>query len=770
MATTTDTLLDAALSYARAGWPVFPLHAPTEQGCSCRKPGCKDVGKHPRTRNGLRDATTDEATIRARWGTWPEANIGIRTGPESGLLIADADADEGLASLDRLQEEHGLLPADTPLVQTGGDGTHAYLKYPATMTIRNSVKTIAPGIDIRAAGGYVVAPPSLHVSGRRYRWLDELRAPAVAPAWFLELIERAARSTNGNGRAHNATDDPNAQRGGNDGGDIPEGQRNETLASIAGRMRWANLTVDEITAALLRVNSKRCKPPLDEDEVRKIARSMSRYAVGDDEEPSANGKHDTPPTGKEQEHAPRAGEPIVAGVRCSDVGNGERLAACVAGRYRAVPGAKQPWHVYASGRWERDERGSIAQEAKRATLDLYGRLADLEDDKERKRLRDHAVRSESQRSLQAAMALATTDPRIATSAAAFDATPGLLNVRNGTVDLTAGRLRSHDPGDLLTKQAPVCFDPTATAPTWERFLAEIIPDADERAWLQRYLGYTALGEPSEQVVAIAHGGGQNGKSTLRDVIQGLMGPYAMGASIETFLSQRHESGGGNATPDLARLPGVRYLFASEPGAGRRLHVGRIKEMSGGESIVARPLYGAPFEFVPQFSLWLSTNKKPVVPGDDPALWRRLRLVPFDVKIPEARRVLGLADRILADEASGVLNWILEGLRLWQQEGRLPVAERIEQATAAYRAESDEIGQFLAQCCEVGETLRVGATELYQAFVRWFGREIGEKPPSQTAFGRDLGERGFDSARDGITWRLGLTLLPDATPERQERAK
>jgi hypothetical protein len=145
------------------------------------------VGKHPRTPNGLHDATTEETQALRWWRQWPDANVGLRTGPESGLFVVDAEVGAGLDVLQAWQEEHGLLPP-TPMVRSGGGGAHIYLAYPASRTIRNSVKKIAAGIDIRGTGGYVVAPPSRHESGGHYTWLDELRTPAPAPPWLLAKI------------------------------------------------------------------------------------------------------------------------------------------------------------------------------------------------------------------------------------------------------------------------------------------------------------------------------------------------------------------------------------------------------------------------------------------------------------------------------------------------------------------------------------------------------------------------------------------------------
>jgi len=280
-AATTEAILDAALVYARRGWPVFPLHAPRGAGCSCGKPSCTDIGKHPRITGWPDAAATDEAQIRDWWERrWPEANVGIPTGPRSGILVVDHDADADAGTLETWQMEHGLL-LPGPVCLTGGGGTQFYLSWPTGAEIRNSVKAIAPDIDIRGIGGFAVAPPSLHRSGRRYAWHDDLAVLPPAPAWLLAKIAAAARG----GRT------VTTGGSGDDGAPIPEGRRNDALAAIAGRMRWAGLTPEEILPLLQQRNAKRCQPPLDEDEVAAIARGMVRYVAGDGAETASAERH-----------------------------------------------------------------------------------------------------------------------------------------------------------------------------------------------------------------------------------------------------------------------------------------------------------------------------------------------------------------------------------------------------------------------------------------------------------------------------------------------
>ncbi len=260
----------AALYYVQHGWPVIPLHTVRDGQCTCGRPGCNAPGKHPLLNNWPEKATTD-ATVIDQWGTrWPEANVGVITGPTSGLLVLDVDPrNEGQGTLEALEREYGALPS-TPQVLTGGGGQHYWFLYPnGELHIKGRSHALGPGLDVKAAGGFVVAPPS--VTKGHYLWEVEHRPDDVPlaelPSWLLErLMEKNKVDRQGN--------EPAPKK-------IPEGKRNDTLTSLAGTMRRQGMTEEEITVALLAVN-KRCKPPLEEDEVRRIAKSITRYPPADE--------------------------------------------------------------------------------------------------------------------------------------------------------------------------------------------------------------------------------------------------------------------------------------------------------------------------------------------------------------------------------------------------------------------------------------------------------------------------------------------------------
>jgi hypothetical protein len=257
--------LEAALSYAARRWPVFPLHTPRSAGCSCGDPDCEHVGKHPRTQRGFHDATTEEAAIRRWWTEWPDANIGVATGAACGIVVLDIDprhgGDETLAEWER---EHGSLP-NTVEALTGGGGRHIYLAHPGgDVKSRN----VGPGGDVKADGGYIVAPPSLHASGRQYEWEASSHPDETPLAPLPEWLSVMVTSPPAERRAAPA-DAPAALRA---------GARNIALTSLAGAMRRAGMQQMEILAGLREVNRRRCRPPLPGREVEGIARGITRYA------------------------------------------------------------------------------------------------------------------------------------------------------------------------------------------------------------------------------------------------------------------------------------------------------------------------------------------------------------------------------------------------------------------------------------------------------------------------------------------------------------
>ena len=251
---------------------------------------------------------------------------------------------------------------------------------------------------------------------------------------------------------------------------------------------------------------------------------------------------------------------------------------------------------------------------------------------------------------------------------------------------------------------------------------------------------------------LLHGGGANGKTVFQRVLRSLLGDYGTQADASTFMTSRNDG----IPNDIARLAGVRYVAVTELQEGRRMAESLVKAVTGGDTMVARHLYKEYFEFTPEFKLWLSGNSKPVIHGTDYAIWRRIRLIPFGVTIPEEQRDPNLLTKLEA-ELSGILNWAVVGCQEWQEAGLCPPASVVV-ATQEYRQESDTVGQFIAERCVVGKDKQAASGELYSTYKSWC-EDGGERHLSQRRFGTQLTEHGFASMRtDRFRIRCGIGLV------------
>ncbi len=272
-------------------------------------------------------------------------------------------------------------------------------------------------------------------------------------------------------------------------------------------------------------------------------------------------------------------------------------------------------------------------------------------------------------------------------------------------------------------------------------------------FLQEAVGYALTGDIREQVIFIFYGTGANGKSTFLVTIHSLLGDYAQQTPTETLLIKR-----GNGIPnDVARLKGARFVNAAESENGKQLAEALVKQLTGGDKISARFLYGEFFEFDVTFKLFLAVNHKPTVRGNDHAIWRRIRLIPFNVTIPSEKQDKNLTKKLKA-ELPGILRWAVEGCLLWQKKG-LEVPDQVKAATGEYRAEMDIIGDFIADCCKVAPKTKTPFKALYERYKDWCQKNQ-EEPIGKKDFGRCLTERGFTPGknRDLGRFREGIRLL------------
>ena len=736
---TDTTRLQAALAYARElGWAVFPLHSVEEAGrCSChRGADCERAGKHPRTREGLKEATTEARTLRSWWVQWPDANLAVATGPGSGIDVLDVDPRHGGDdSLETLKAEYGPLPA-TAEQHTGGGGRH--LLFAHHEGVRNKAG-LAPGLDVRGEGGYVVVPPSTHASGRSYMWELSSRPgqvePAAWPPWLLEqILSGRDQGANPGSLA------PLADK-------VPAGERNDTLFRHACKMRGQGLSPDAIRAALV-VENQRCDPPLPDAEIASIATSAGRYtpAGGNGRtRAQSSGENGHPPAepggsnGRPPMDLAAVPEPAPPGFLTTDMGNAQRLVARHGSELRFCQDWRS-WLTWDGRRWEKDRVGVVDYQAKQTVRSIYREANQETEEARAKALAQHAFRSQNRTRVEAMVSLARTEPDIPTVPEDYDTAPWLLNVRNGILDLQTGGLGPHRPEALLTKLAPVPYEPDATCPLWEGFLERIMAGNEGLiGFLQRAIGYSLTGSTRAQVMFILYGEGSNGKSTFLETVHHLLGDYAQQSDSSTFAVQQNQG----PRNDVARLVGSRLVSAVETEEGQRLSEVLVKQVTGGDTVTARFLHQEFFQFKPEFKLFLATNHKPQIWGTDHAIWRRIRLVPFTVKIPDEEQDEQLPDKLL-EELPGILAWAVRGCRQWQDEG-LGEPEAVREATGEYREEMDLLGGFLGECCRLASNSEARAGDLYQAYLAWC-QQNGEREVTQTTFGRKLVERGFRKRR------------------------
>jgi len=418
------------------------------------------------------------------------------------------------------------------------------------------------------------------------------------------------------------------------------------------------------------------------------------------------------------------------------------------------------WLVWDGKRWRVDDSGEVVRLMKDSVRRIYVEAAAEDDDKARKALADHAKRSESKTRITDALYLARTEPGVPVSPGELDADVWAFNTLSGTLDLQTGEIREHRREDLITKVALVEYDPEAEAPRFMRFINEVFEgDEDRIAFVQRFAGYSLTGSTEERAFAILHGSGKNGKTTLVELLRDVLGDYARNTDTETVLRKRH-TGIGN---DVAALKGARFVSAAEVEKGRALAESKIKNLTGTDTVTARFLFAEPFDFRPEFKLWLSTNNKPVIHGTDDAIWDRIRLIPFDQRFTGAKADRSLP-RKLREELPGVLAWMVRGCMDWQRDG-LGESDKILEATQGYRTEMDALAAFIEECCIVEPSVWCKFADLYAAYGKWC-EDSHEHPESSRRFADSLTERGFekDTGKGNVKIRRGIALRHDGGPD------
>lgn len=370
-----------------------------------------------------------------------------------------------------------------------------------------------------------------------------------------------------------------------------------------------------------------------------------------------------------------------------------------------------------------------------------------------------ALKALTNRAIEDVIKVLPSVPGVPASAGDFDADPDLLSVKNGTVNLRTGELRPHSPADMITRRLDVAYHPEAKAERWERFLTEIFPNHPELpAYMRRLVGYGITGSTAEECFVFLHGDGKNGKSKFLGALIDTFKGVTKSTEFSTFESRVSV---GQASPEVAALRGARLVTASETEKYSRLAEGLIKQLTGGDPVTCRMLYGAPFTYVPSFLLLVAGNYKPAILSQDYGIWRRVKLVPFEASFRGAKADLNLASRLRA-EAEGILAWAVRGAMEWYADG-LQEPASVQAATQDYRESEDRLSEFLTARCVREPDARVAPMAIRRAYAEW-AEDAGlsrKEILSGWALGVELESRDFPKSKRGGRWGFeGLRLMTD----------
>ena len=696
---------EAALEYEQRGWTIVGLRR-----------GSKNPDSNTWTEG------TPASALR------PDDNIGVLLGaPPSMLVDVDLDCKEALIGAPWL-----LPKTDCRFGRESRPESHWV--YQSTQTIRRiqykNPRTKELMLEIRGEGHQTMFPPSLHPSGERVQWASDgppalcedfeaLGGPLAAACLIAQLWPDWRHShhifvLHLSGALLNA--------------DWPVHRIEEFVSTIC-RMAGDHEPEDRLGA--VRSTAKR------KDEGETYTGWPSLVEFLHEEESTAlklwlqiNTSHET--------------------WANTDEGNAQRLAYYFGKDIRFCP-EHGAWYIWNGRFWGRDVSGRIVHLMREVLVKIQDEARQQPTAERRDSLMRWSLASASVARMYAAPKLASTLPSLLVPADQLDVNPYLLNVSNGTVNLETGGLQPHNPNDFITKIAPVRFDANAEHPLWDAYLDLVQPDLDTRAYIQRACGYSISGSNIEQVFFILHGPKFNGKTTFLNTMRNLLGDYVSSADPSTFMRNHNQS----IRSDQARLQGSRLVLTSEGEESDKLAEAYIKRVTGGDAIVARALYSKEVEHIATYKIWMITNHLPRVNALDEALWRRLRLLPFPVIIPAEKQVKNY-ENILKEELPGILNWFIQGHKMWREEGLGAPSFKMTEAATAYQALSDSVGRFVIDECALSPTSEIGAGMLYTLYKSWCDTN-NERPLSGAAFKERILQRGLEQRRSakGLVW-IGIT--------------
>jgi P4 family phage/plasmid primase-like protien len=683
----TEQMAESAREYVRKGLRPIPVE-----------------GKNQPARKAWQTLEITEAEVGEFWDNGQ--NIALIN---DGIAAVDGDCDEAVRLAGRfldptLTAGHGeCLELHWWYLIDAGGWYKRFKDLDGTTTL----------VELRATSGhYTLVAPSLHSDGGRYRWANSGLEMAEAD---LEDLKRRVRMLST--AALIARHLP-AHRSNGGGG------RHDLALCLCGLMlKDARLDTDVVLPVLSAAWD--CKGFPSERDRRDAFRDLEDAVKNTDarlrggEKCKGGRELETMVPGLASKIAdywdwserPEPTEPSTEAYELTDVGNAYRFVGLHGQDVRWCPHMKA-FLAWDGRRWAVDERHLVVKLAQETARSIHHEAAATEDRDEQRKLVRFALASQNASRIYAMLDQAK--PHIVVGVNELDTDSWLLNCQNGTLDLRTGKLGAHRREDYTTKLAPVAYDPEATAPSFAAFLERVLPSEELRRFVQRIVGCSLTGDVSEQVLFFLYGAGANGKSTLINVILALLGDYGQQAAPELLVAKA-----GAHPTEIADLKGARFAACVEVEDGHRLAEALVKHLTGGDPMKARFMRQDFFEFDPTHKIVLAANHKPVIRGTDHAIWRRIKLVPFEVTIPKEEQDTHLLQE-LREELPGILAWAVRGCLEWREHG-LGEPDEVTNATNAYRSEMDVLAAFIEDECVVHEKARVQAAKLHEVYAAWCTR-------------------------------------------------
>lgn len=446
---------------------------------------------------------------------------------------------------------------------------------------------------------------------------------------------------------------------------------------------------------------------------------------------------------------------IIYDYNWSDVGNAERLIS-LHGKDIKFNVNSGKWYVWNGVNWELDNSFKV-ENLYRTVLRRFQNAIpniNISDDeiatkKQQEKAKGFVLRNETDGKIKSVLNQAKTFKGI--NFMESDKDDYLFNTPNGTINLRDLSQKKHDRKDLITQCSNYSFNrENDKCPNWIAFLNRIFcGDQELISYVQKAVGYSLTGNMSEQCLFMLWGGGANGKSTFVKALEDIMGTYAATIKGETLMEKNGQDG---ARGDLARLTNKRVVIASELQEGQVFNEPLLKVLSAGETLPVRFMYQEEFMLKPKFKLWIMTNKKPKVKGNDHGIWRRWRMIPFKYKFTEKEKDPNFYEEKLKSELEGILLWAITGYQMWKEQG-FEAPKEVMEAVEDYKMDMDQVARFIEDCCKVGEGYECTGSAMYDEYINWCIAEGENYKMTNHKLARDLKEKGFVNKRDmnGKKW-------------------